>query len=151
MRQPTYAQVSALAYKLYEEDGRPEGEAESHWHRALDILTHPENYSDENVLSPPSEPELTRALDAKTLPVDVGIPSDPYSARDAYHQHIEVGIEGRKDRAVAKIKEALRSLKGVEQVEAGKKPRTVRISFDARHTNPAAILESLSGNAAATV
>ena len=59
---PTVAEISALAYQLYEEDGKPDGQAADHWRRAEEILRHPETRPADNILSPPSEPEITRAL-----------------------------------------------------------------------------------------
>jgi hypothetical protein len=144
MKQPTYAQISALAYRLYVEDGKPHGEAQSHWYRALDILRHPENYSDDNILSPPSEPELTRALDEKGHVLDEQLPSNPASGSNAYHQRIEVALDARDKKAAARIKNTLRSFKGVEKVQTGETEGTAHIFFDARKTNPAAILEALS-------
>ena len=41
---PTHAseeEIRALAHKFWEEDGRPEGQAESHWQRAYLALTKP--------------------------------------------------------------------------------------------------------------
>jgi hypothetical protein len=145
MKRPTQAQIAALAYQLYVEDGKPEGEAESHWHRAVEILTHPETYSDDNILSPPSEPELNPALDAKAEILDTGLPSDPYSGKEAYHQRIEVAVGPRDKKAASRIQEALRSLRGIERVQAGSQGETVQIFFDARRTNPAAIHEALTG------
>jgi hypothetical protein len=142
MKPPTYAQISALAYQLYVEDGKPEGEAESHWYRAQKILSHPGNRSGENILSPPSEPELDGALNAQAELLDGALPSDPHSGRNAYHQRIEVAVGTRK--AATPIQEILRSLKGVERVRNGDEGSTVQIFFDARRTNPAAIHEALS-------
>jgi hypothetical protein len=34
--------VSALAYKFWEDEGRPEGQAEAHWLRAVQALSIPE-------------------------------------------------------------------------------------------------------------
>lgn len=146
MRKPTHSEISALAYKLYVEDGKPDGEAESHWHRAMEILSHPETYSDDNILSPPSEPELTPALEAKAEAVDEGLPSDPHSGRNAYHQRIEVAVGSGDKKAAARMQQVLRSLPGVERVEAGSQAETVQIFFDARRTNPAAIHEALSAS-----
>jgi len=46
-------QVAALAHKFWEDAGRPEGEAESHWFRAVETL---------------AVPEATPAAKAKTQP-----------------------------------------------------------------------------------
>jgi hypothetical protein len=146
MSQPTPAQIAALAYQLYVEDGKPEGEAEAHWHRALDILTHPETYSDDNILTPPSEPEITPALDARAQPLDEGLPSDPHSRSQAYHQRIEVGIDGREKKAAVRMQEMLRQVPGIERTQPGSTGETMQIFFDARRTNPAAILEALTAS-----
>jgi hypothetical protein len=147
MSQPTHSQIAALAYQLYVEDGKPEGESETHWHRALEILTHPETYSDENILAPPSEPEITPILDAKAQPLDEGLPSDPHSGSQAYHQRIEVAVDGRDKKAAARMHQALRRIPGIERVQLGNQGATMQIFFDARRTNPAAILEALTGSA----
>jgi hypothetical protein len=141
MREPTFAEISLLAYQLYQEDGKPEGEAERHWRRAEQILRHPENWSAENVLSPPSEPEITRALDARAQTLDADLPSDPHSGPKAWHQHVEFAA---KNRTVAEIRKALRGMPGIESVGAGNEKGTVSITFDARRTNPAAIIDLLT-------
>jgi len=38
---PTTEQIAALAHKFWEDEGRPEGRAESHWLRAVESLTIP--------------------------------------------------------------------------------------------------------------
>jgi hypothetical protein len=141
LREPTFADISALAYRLYVEDGKPEGEAENHWLRAENILLHPETRSAENVLSPPSEPEINRTLDAKAEVLDAHLPSDPRSGPKAYHQHFDFAADKR---GASAIRKALKGLPGVESVEPGRDRDTVRISFDARRTNPAAIIELLT-------
>ena len=141
MREPTYAEISALAYQLYEEDGKPEGEAEYHWHRALDLLRHPETFSPDNVLSPPSEPEINRTLDAKAQVLDRGLPSDPHSGPNAFHQAVEFAAGKRK---ASTIRKALKGMDGVTAVEDGAERGTVRIAFDARKTNAAAIIDMLT-------
>lgn len=141
MREPTFAEISALAYRLYVEDGKPEGQAKDHWHRAEDILRHPETWSAENVLSPPSEPEITRSLDARAEVLDADLPSDPRSGPKAWHQHVEFAA---KKRSVPDIRKALRGMPGIESVAAGGERGTVRITFDARRTNPAAIIDLLT-------
>jgi hypothetical protein len=141
MREPTYAEISALAYQLYEEDGKPQGESEIHWHRALDLLRHPETFSPDNVLSLPSEPEITRTLDAKAQEYDRDLPSDPHSGPKAFHQQLEFAAGARK---VTAIRKALRGMDGVKGVESGAARGTVLIAFDARKTNPAAIIEVLA-------
>ena len=138
-KEPTVAEISDLAYQLYEEDGRPEGESESHWQRAEEILRHPENRSADNILSPPSEPEITRALDAKGEVLDAGIPSDPHSGPQSWKQFVDVAAERR---GVAEIRKAIDGLPGIEKIVGGK--GTVRISFDARKVNPAAIMDRLT-------
>ena len=35
---PTNEQIAALAHKLWEDEGRPEGRAEFHWQRAAETL-----------------------------------------------------------------------------------------------------------------
>jgi len=141
MREPTYAEISALAYRLYEEDGKPHGESEIHWHRALDLLRHPETFSADNVLSLPSEPEITRTLDAKAEVLDQGLPSDPHSGPKAFHQQVEFAAGTRK---IATIRKALKDVDGVTSVENGEERGTVRIAFDARKTNAAAIIDLLT-------
>jgi Protein of unknown function (DUF2934) len=141
MREPTYAEISALAYRLYEEDGKPQGESEIHWHRALDLLRHPETFSADNVLSPPSEPEINRTLDAKAEVLDQGLPSDPHSGPKAFHQQVEFAVGTRK---IATIRKALKDVDGVTSVENGEERGTVRIAFDARKTNAAAIIDLLT-------
>lgn len=37
----THEQIAALAHKFWEDEGRPEGRAESHWLRAIESLTIP--------------------------------------------------------------------------------------------------------------
>jgi hypothetical protein len=141
MREPTYAEISALAYQLYEEDGKPHGQAAHHWHRAVDILRHPETFSPDNILSPPSEPEINRNLDAKAEVLDQGLPSDPHSGPKAFHQEVEFAAGARK---VTAIRKALKGITGVKSVENGTERGTVRIAFDARKTNSAAIIDALT-------
>jgi copper chaperone CopZ len=141
MREPTYAEISALAYQLYEEDGKPQGQAALHWHRAVDILRHPETFSPDNILSPPSEPEINRTLDAKAEVLDQGLPSDPHSGPKAFHQEVEFAAGARK---VTAIRKALKGITGVKSVENGAEGGTVRIAFDARKTNSAAIIDALT-------
>jgi len=144
MREPTYAEISALAYQLYQEDGKPHGQAEIHWHRALDLLRHPETFSPDNMLSPPSEPEIDRTLDAKAQVLDRDLPSDPHSGPKAFHQHVEFAAGSRK---IATIRKALKEIDGVESVESGTPRGTVRIAFDARKTNASAIIDALTPTA----
>jgi copper chaperone CopZ len=148
LKNPTVAEISALAYQLYVEDGKPEGQAEIHWHRAEDFLRHPEDHSPENLLSPPSEPEITRSLDARAEELDTDLPSDPRSGPQAYHQHVDFALDKQ---SVADIRKTLKGVKGVESVEAAPERGTVRISFDARRTNPAAIIELLTPAVAETL
>ncbi len=35
---PTYDEISALAYQMYEEEGRPHGRDQEHWHQAELLL-----------------------------------------------------------------------------------------------------------------
>jgi hypothetical protein len=104
-REPTFAEISALAYQLYEEDGQPQGQAETHWRRAEEILRHPEARLADNLLSPPSEPEITRALDAKAEVLDADSPSDPHSGPDSWRQSLDIAAEKRD---VAEIRRAHR-------------------------------------------
>ena len=147
LKNPSVAEISALAYQLYVEDGKPEGQAEIHWHRAENILRHPEDRSPENVLSLPSEPEINRALDAKAQDLDTDLPSDPRSGPKAYHQHLDFAADKR---SASDIRKTLKGVAGIESVEAGRDRGTVRIAFDARRTNPAAIIELLTPVAAET-
>jgi copper chaperone CopZ len=137
--EPTVADVSALAYQLYEEDGRPEGQAADHWRRAEDILRHPETRPADNILSPPSEPEITRALDARAEVLDAGLPSDPHSGPQSWRQSVEIAAEKRD---VADMRRALSSLAGIEKLTAG--PGTVRITYDSRQVSQAAIIDCLT-------
>jgi hypothetical protein len=138
-KEPTVAEISTLAYQLYVEDGKRDGEAESHWRRAEEILRHPESRSADNILAPPSEPEITRTLDAKAEVLDAGLPSDPRSGPKSWKQFVEVAAEKR---GVAEIKKALQGLAGVEKIASGK--GTVRITFDARKVNQSAIIDRLT-------
>ncbi len=138
-REPTVAEISALAYQLYEEDGKPEGQAESHWRRAEEILLHPEKRLADNLLSPPSEPEITRALDAKAEVLDANTPSDPHSGPESWRQHLDIAAEKRD---IADIREALRDAAGIETVIGGR--GTVRVTYDARRITPAAIVDRLT-------
>jgi hypothetical protein len=141
MKEPTYAEISALAYQLYLEDGRPQGEAETHWHRAVEILRHPETFSPDNVLSLPSEPEINRTLDAKAEVLDRGLPSDPHSGPKAFHQQMEFAAGKRTP---AELRKELKGIAGVTSVEKGDSRGIVRIAFDARKTNAAAIIDTLA-------
>ena len=38
---PSDDEIRALAHKLWEDEGRPEGQSESHWQRAYEALTKP--------------------------------------------------------------------------------------------------------------
>jgi hypothetical protein len=145
LKEPTFADISALAYQLYLEDGKPEGEAEHHWLRAENILLHPETRSSENLLSPPSEPEINRTLDAKAEVLDAHLPSDPHSGPNAYRQHFDFAADKQ---GVSAIRKTLKGVPGVESIEPGREQGTVRISFDARRTNPVALIELLTPEAA---
>jgi hypothetical protein len=138
-KEPTVAAISALAYQLYLEDGKPEGQAADHWHRAEEILRHPETRPSDNILSPPSEPEITRALDAKAEVLDAGLPSDPHSGPQAWRQFVDIAAEKRD---VAEIRRALAALPGIEQLTGGR--GTVRINYDARKVSQAAIIDCLT-------
>jgi hypothetical protein len=138
-KNPTVAEISALAYQLYEEDGRPEGQAADHWRRAEAILRHPEMRPADNILSPPSEPEITRALDAKAEVLDAGLPSDPHSGPQSWRQFVDIAAEKRD---VAEIRRALSPLTGIEKLAAGN--GTVRIIYDSRKVSQAAIIDRLT-------
>ena len=142
--QPTHDEIAKLAYQFYLEDGRPEGEADSHWARASEFLSHPHEHSGTNVLSVPSEPELTRALDEKARELDVDLPSDPRSGSDAVHQKIELALDlKRKTPDGVSLQQALKHIKGIEGVETVEGESRVLVSFDARKTNPAEIHEAI--------
>lgn len=136
--------IAELAYQLYLEDGKPEGQALDHWLRAANLLSHPENYSDQNILAVPSEPELTRNLQEKGAILDQNLPSDPHTGPEALHQCVDVAVAGKqKLEEVKAIKRALKRLKGVERLEPDLKSGLVSIYFDTRQTNPAAIHEAI--------
>ena len=142
--QPSTEDIAKLAYQFYLEDGKPEGEAESHWARAEEFLRNPQNHSDTNVLSVPSEPELTRALDEKARDLDVGLPSDPRSDGNAVHQSVDLAFDPRrKNHDLPTLQQALKKIEGVEAVEAHEDAGRVTVRFDARRTNPAAIHEAM--------
>lgn len=140
--EPRREDIARLAYQFYLEDGRVAGREEDHWARAEEFLRHPENHSDSNVLSPPSEPELTPALDEKALDLDQDLPSNPQTGEEAVHQHMEIAADpgGLKS---GTLEQVLRRLKGIEQVEAKDGTGRILIRFDARRTNPAAIHEAM--------
>jgi copper chaperone CopZ len=141
---PKPEEIAKLAYKFYIEDGKPVGCAKEHWLRAEEFLRHPENHADSNVLSVPSEPEITRALDEKARDLDQGLPSDPRSGKEAVHQWVEIASGPREERRdAAAIQEVLKHLPGVERVKVDPESGRVRIHFDARRTNPAAIHEAI--------
>ncbi len=145
---PQPEEVARLAYQFYIEDGKPVGSAEDHWARAEEFLSHPENYSDKNVLAVPSEPEITRSLDEKAKILDADLPSDPHSGKDAFHQRVDLALDHRKDLQDKKsLQQALKHLKGIERVETHAKSERVSVYFDARQTNPAAIHEALFDHA----
>jgi hypothetical protein len=133
-----------LAYQFYLEDGQSGGRAAEHWARAEEFLRHPENHSDSNVLAPPSEPELTRALDEKAQELDGDLPSNPQSGEESVHQHMEIAIDPREQKKdVGMLRQVLRGLPGIERVELEDSTGRVQIRFDARRTNPAAIHEAI--------
>jgi copper chaperone CopZ len=142
--QPSHDEIAKLAYQFYLEDGRPEGESDSHWSRAEEFLRNPQNHSDTNVLSVPSEPELTQALDEKARDLDVGLPSDPRSDGKAIHQKIELALDPKKAKPdMPSLQRALAHIKGIESLQTSKDQSRVIVSFDARRTNPAAIHEAI--------
>jgi copper chaperone CopZ len=142
---PSAGEIAKLAYRFYIEDGKPEGCAKEHWARAEEFLRHPENHSGKNVLTVPSEPEITRALDEKGRDLDLHLPSDPHSGKDAFHQRFELALDQRKSRRdVKNLENALKHLPGIERVEVDAGSTRVRIHFDARRTNPAAIHEAVT-------
>jgi len=141
---PQPDEIAKLAYRLYLEDGKAVGCAEDHWQRAEEFLSHPENHSDQNVLSVPSEPEITRALDEKARILDLDLPSDPHSGAGAVHQRVDLALDSRKEpRNKKALAKALKHLPGIERVETDVKSSRVSIYFDARRTNPAAIHEAI--------
>ena len=142
--EPTPREIARLAYRFYVEDGKPEGCAEDHWLRAEAFLLHPENHSDLNLLTMPSEPEITPALDEKAKDLDQFLPSDPHSGEDSMHQRIDIAIDSRaRNKTEQDFKGALKNLQGIQRVKADGADR-MTIFFDARRTNPAAIHEALS-------
>jgi hypothetical protein len=142
---PKTEAIARLAYRFYVEDGKPEGRAKEHWARAEEFLRHPENHSEANLLAVPSEPEIDRALDEKARDLDLDLPSDPHSGRDAVHQRVEIAIDRREKRPkVQEFEAALKKLPGIERVELDAEAGRVRIFFDARRTNPAAIHEAIT-------
>lgn len=38
---PSDDEIRGLAHKYWEDEGRPEGQSETHWHRAYEALTKP--------------------------------------------------------------------------------------------------------------
>ena len=142
---PSQDDIAKLAYQFYLEDGKPEGEAENHWARATEFLNSPQNHSGTNILSVPSEPELTPALDEKARDLDVGLPSDPRSdAEAAVHQKIELALDPKKAKPdMPSLKRALSHIGGIENLQTSADQSRVIVSFDARRTNPAAIHEAI--------
>jgi len=141
---PNPSEIAKLAYQLYLEDGKPEGQALDHWIRATNLLRHPENYSNQNILTVPSEPELTEYLQEKGEVLDQNLPSDPRTGPEAFHQHVEVAINTEQGREEVKaIRQALKHLKGIKHIKSDFKAGIVHIHFDARETNPAAIHEAI--------
>ncbi len=144
MAQPSPEAIAKLAYRFYLEDGKPKGCAEEHWLRAEAFLSHPENHSPENILTVPSEPEITPALDEKAKTLDDHLPSDPHSGSNAFHQRVNLALDSRKSRqGVKTLEKALNRLPGIERVEIDSAASRMRIDFDARRTNPAAILDAV--------
>jgi len=141
---PNPSDVARLAYQLYVEDGKPEGQAEEHWQRAMDLLCHPENHSDHNLLTVPSEPELTPQLQEKGQVLDRNLPSDPHTGAESLQQRIEIAVSGPQAREeVRAIRQALKRLKGILRVSSALRSGLVHIHFDASQTNPAAIHEAI--------
>jgi copper chaperone CopZ len=142
--EPSPEEIAKLAYQFYLEDGKPEGRAADHWTRAEEFLCHPENHSNHNLLSVPSEPELTRALDEKARELDRKLPSNPRTNKEAVHQQVELAIDRKgKRRELPALEVALKHLDGIERIDADKAAGRVVIHFDARRTNPAAIHEAI--------
>jgi hypothetical protein len=142
--EPRQEDIAKLAYQFYLEDGKAEGNEAEHWARAEEFLRHPENYSDDNVLAPPSEPELTPALDERARALDQDSPSNPASGRDAVHQRLEIATDPRKEGPDATaLQEALEMLPGIERVNLEEGSGRLQVEFDARRTNPAAIHDAL--------
>ncbi len=139
--EPRREDIAKLAYQFYLEDGKVAGSEEEHWMRAEEFLRHPENHSDRNVLAPPSEPELTPALDEKAVELDRDLPSNPQTGAEAVHQQMELANDGHQ--GTEALRRALRGLRGIEQVEEEDGAGRVLIRFDARRTNPAAIHEAI--------
>jgi hypothetical protein len=112
---PTQKQISELAYALYVEEGRPEGRADWHWNRAVEILSQP--------------------------PI---LPSDPHSGPEACYQHIDLAVDHRSGQATSgEFIRTLLALKGVKKADPSEHGQTIRITYDARHTNPAAIFDAI--------
>jgi copper chaperone CopZ len=142
--EPRREDIARLAYQFYLEDGRVAGREADHWARAEEFLRHPENHSDSNVLAPPSEPELTPALDEKALELDRDLPSNPLTGEEAVHQHMEIATDPREPKKNAgSLRQALRGLPGIEKVDVEDSSGRIQIRFDARRTNPAAIHEAI--------
>jgi hypothetical protein len=147
--QPPREEIAKLAYQFYIEDGKPTGCAKEHWARAEEFLNHPENHADSNLLATPSEPEINQALDEKARELDQNLPSDPRSGEDAVHQWFEIANEQPKERqngrakSPRKLEEVLKGLPGIERIKVVNGADRLRIHFDARRTNPAAIHEAI--------
>ena len=126
---PRREDIAKLAYQFYLEDGEAAGREEDHWARAEEFLRHPENHSDSNVLAPPSEPELTPALDERALDLDQDLPSNPQTGEEAVHQHMEIATDpgGLKS---GTLQQVLRGLKGVTRANASYPEKKVSIGFD---------------------
>jgi copper chaperone CopZ len=142
--EPRREDIAKLAYQFYLEDGRVAGREADHWARAEEFMRHPENHSDSNVLAPPSEPELTPALDEKALELDRDLPSNPQSGEEAVHQQMEIATDPREPKkSTGSLRQALRGLPGIEKVDVEDSSGRIQIRFDARRTNPAAIHEAI--------
>jgi Protein of unknown function (DUF2934) len=117
MSMPTRERIAEVAYLLYIEEGRPEGKADGHWRRAEEIL----------------------AADH--------LPSDPHSGPEAYHQQVTVAVDRRNDRTAAKaILKLVQALRGVESADLNEEGTSIKISFDARRTNPAAVFDAIEAS-----
>lgn len=58
MTTPTQAQIAEAAHRLWEEEGRPDGRDEDHWHRARTAL---ETVPMQDAVAPPPKAKAPRA------------------------------------------------------------------------------------------
>jgi len=139
MREPTYAEISALAYRLYEEDGKPHGESEIHWHRALDLCDIPRPFPRQRALA------AFRAGDHRTLDAKAECSIKACRPiRTAAQGVSPAGGIRRRNTQDRDDPQGLKDVDGVTSVENGEERGTVRIAFDARKTNAAAIIDLLT-------